>query len=176
MHKQRQWLFEVPYPPQITQPERAFLDSPHQRRWLFEVLPESVLSEADYMAGKRRVGDEHTSTKGGSKTRTKGKHQQGISRKGVQEGAADQRNDRARREVERKRREYAKALTNLENPTASQVQTLIEQAENDQVQVKRNLETARIRRNYAEVEGLEEERARLEKRIKDLKQLRLSVK
>jgi hypothetical protein len=48
------------------------------------------------MAGKRRVGDEHTS---GARASTAQAHEVGVTRKGYQEAAADLRNELSRREA-----------------------------------------------------------------------------
>ena len=56
MRRQQQWLFEAPYPSQIAQSERSIPEPIHQRKWLFEVPPESISGGADYMARQTPQG------------------------------------------------------------------------------------------------------------------------
>jgi hypothetical protein len=163
-----QWLFEAP--------AVLLTDGNHptsRQSWLFEPF---ASPEADYMAGKRRKGKEHTSLTGGSKTRLKPKHQKGKSRKLKQETAADRRVKDADRSVKQRKRSRASILTGLERPTEVQVVDLIQAKQLEQKDVKAALETARQRRNYAEAEELEKKYWQLEKHIKDLKQFRLTLR
>ncbi len=175
MREQRQWLFEAPYPSQIAEAEGNIPEPIHQRKWLFEVLPKSISSEADYMAGKQRKGKEHTKTTGGSKTRTRNRHQEGQARQGSQNQRADQRNEATRQEVERKRRERATALTGKANPSRAEVEKIWKDKRKEQEDVRAALDLARQRRQPELVQELKEKFDQLEKQIKDLGQLRLEV-
>jgi hypothetical protein len=173
MKRESQWLFETLFSPELENRSRHSSAQPAEL-WLFEVP--TALPEADYMAGKRRKGTEHTNTSGGSKTRTKGQHQKGQQRQGSQNKAADLRNQQQRAEAERRKRERAKALTHLEKPSQVQVLALIQAKETEQVQVKSDLAIAQQRRDYQTAKELREKFLQLEKHIKDLKQLRLEVR
>jgi uncharacterized protein (UPF0254 family) len=59
-------------------------------------MAEAAAQKMKAMAGKRRVGDEHTS---GARPSTAQAHEVGVTRKGYQEAAADLRNELSRREA-----------------------------------------------------------------------------
>lgn len=157
-----QWLFESPIEPPA-----------NGQSWLFESV---VSPEADYMAGKRRKGKEHTSLAGGSKTRLRPKHEKGKSRKSREEAAADRRAEGTTRSAKEHKRLRALTLTGLEQPTEAQVVALVQAKELEQESLRQTLSIARQRRNLEEVRQLESKYWQLENLIKKLKQFRLEIR
>jgi hypothetical protein len=161
-----QWLFEAPAISSASEP-LTFRQS-----WLFETL---ASPEADYMAGKRRKGKEHTKLTGGSKTRLRQKHTDGLKRTLDQNTAADQRALDTDRMVRKRKRSEALTLTGYEQPTEAQVVSIIQDKESEQNNIRTALSIARERRNHAEAQELEEKFWQLEIHIKKLKQFRLTL-
>lgn len=146
-----------------------------EKSWLFEVPPRFASFEADYMARVKQP--DHVNTKSGSWTNSNDRHTTSVARQADEDRKAQERSRKNKAAANRGRQEQVEDLTGSKKRlTEEQVKKLITEAENQQAEVKRDLDVARKRGNVAEEERLVAERNALEKRISELKQLRLKVK